>query len=216
MRKVLVFLLFCYLIIACTTESCDISGRYNFKLPVSLSPELDTFRIGDTISIVSVFDHNVYEIKTGNRYQLNNWQFYPEAVVVKLDTIQVDYNAARHFDFYADSLVNFAPFTYGNGSIRYVGQYTYADHNYSLSFHIIPQKVGLYGFDIFSLLYPHNQNQDFEGRCRNKSSEAFMEMNKGIGNNSDLIYYTQDTALLNELDEDLWKESATYLFYVVD
>ncbi|HQW11390.1 MAG TPA: hypothetical protein PK076_08850 [Saprospiraceae bacterium] len=50
-------------LLSCHKE-CNEFGDYDFELPATLSPAKDTFRIGDTITITSVFSVLVYDRTT--------------------------------------------------------------------------------------------------------------------------------------------------------
>ena len=99
-----------------------------------------------------------------------------------------------------------------------VGQYNYINGLYSLKYRIIPQINGLYFIKFTSLLYPANQNQDFQGRCPKSKNglDAFVNLNEGAENNVDFLLDSPDQIWQNywQKREDRFHKFGGYCFYV--
>ena len=92
MKKYLIFFIITICFSSCIqNEECNIVDGYQFVIPATLSPSVDSFKIGDTISISSIFPDLVYERKTDQNYLLNDFKFFPATAISKIDeTISID------------------------------------------------------------------------------------------------------------------------------
>jgi hypothetical protein len=210
-----------YLLSSCNLFECenDVPGLHDFVLPATLSPALDTFRIGDTIRISSIFDKQVYEKKLQKTFTLDNWQFFPGTVIFNLDTFFVQDNALENFEVIIDPKYNYDLFYFSTGRIDLIGEYTYENDTYSLEFILIPIKKGDYMLLHGSSLEISGSEQDFPGKCQGQRSGASVAMNGGGDNNIELLANTSDTVFYEWVMRDpqfRYYDSGGYCFYVVE
>ena len=99
------FTLFC-LIFSCTSKECQITS-HKFTIPLKLTPEKDTFFVGDTISIISEFLNNVYDKTTDQNYLLDQFKFFPEARIRELSDSIANQGGFADFEVLIDSEYNF-------------------------------------------------------------------------------------------------------------
>lgn len=183
----------CLFYIISSITGCDnacvepFSTRYVFEIPVSLTPAQDTFQIGDTITIESVFSDQVLERNLQQRFPLINWKFYPGTTIDKIDSNPAAKDALFLFDLLLSEAADYKLHQFSDNSTKIYGQYQYDNNTYFLKFGLIPRVPGLYLLSQVSSLYPINEWQDFPGKCKNTSSEAFVSMNNGTSTNN--IHY---------------------------
>ncbi|MBK8474665.1 MAG: hypothetical protein IPL33_22180 [Sphingobacteriales bacterium] len=213
MKYLIIFSIFCLFLQAC--EDCLFPGGYVFDIPATLSPAKDTFNIGDTITISSIFSDQVYDKSTEQHYKLENFKFYPETFIYKIDTIRTVNNLSE-FDFIIDPKYNYYIFSYSTGDRSLIGQYNYANNTYSLEYQIIPKVKGLYGLNHSSSIIGLGESQDFEGRCRGIISDVDVTLNEGADNNVNFLLESPD-----EIQRKIWEKRdkqfhrfGGYCFYV--
>lgn len=213
MKYLIIFSIFCLFLQAC--EDCLFPGGYVFDIPATLSPAKDTFNIGDTITISSVFSDLVYETKTQSYYKLENFRFYPKTMIRKIDTIR-ETNNMYEFDFIVDSKYNYTFFNYSSGNRSLFGQYSYTNGTYDLEYKVIPKIKGLYKLTHSSSIYALGEDQDFEGRCKNLISDVIVTMNEGGDNNVDFLLASPDEGQIKiwERQDDQFHIFGGYCFYV--
>ena len=210
---------FVFLAAGCGEKCIDnASTGYLFELPVSLTPAQDTFRVGDTITIESVFSDQVLERNLQQRFPLIDWKFYPGTFIYK-----IDHNPAKDglpfFEVLLAEAPNYHLRQYSGGTSGLSGQYEYREGKYFLKFKLIPHTAGIYFMEQGSALYPLNEWQDFPGRCKNSSSEAFVNMNNGADNNIDYLALSPDPHYNDWIlikPEDRFHKFGGYCFVVVE
>ncbi len=209
----LLFFMMTLLLSSCWDKECkDRFGPYEFDIPVSLSPTLDTFHIGDTISINSVFDNMVYERESQDSFSLNDFLFNPRCLVRKLDTIDSNFDALESFDFIEEDGY---PFSISSGGTAF-SEYLFENGQYSLKFKLEPLEPGLYWLSFFSGI--NEEPLDFDGRCRGFQTTVFATMNQGEDNNVDFLLDSPNPEMLglwNRKDEK-FHNFGGYCFYVVE
>lgn len=206
---------------SCGKKECDLAGGYEFVITAELSPKQDTFRVGDTLELISVFDDIVPEQNTEQSYRLRDFDFYPTTSIRRID-LYPTISGMENFTAVIDSSkYNYERRSFASGDVMLTGEYRYENRKYDLRFFLIPNKTGLYHFSQNSLLYQGlGGDQDFEGKCRNESiREILVYLNEGDDNNIDLLRHGADTAfnnrVLNDPQEKFYDEGA-YVFYVVE
>jgi hypothetical protein len=214
-----ILLLLCW---GCRKEcrDADFGGAYQFVIPATLSPAKDTFRIGDTIHISSVFSDEVYERQTEAFYKLENWRFYPTTRMDRIDKVDPNFiqDGLADFDYIIPAEFDYSRFDYGSGSIGLLGEYLYKDNEYSLEFKLIPHQLGLYYFTQFAA-QGIEERQDFPGRCPSKISETNVELNGGIDNNIDFLQNSPDIYYNERVlarPQDNFHNNGGYCFYVIE
>lgn len=219
---ILFALLAVFLLGACLSKECRENspkgGNYQFVIPATLSPAKDTFRIGDTIMITSVFDDMVYERVTQDYYQLIDWELLFDIHIYNLNIAQDRLAADAIVDF--DTLVvrghNNGFFPSFTGHIGFLANHEYQDGEYALIYGMVPRKAGLY----FLLHNGINRSeQPFSGRCagRGYDSDVKVELNGGIDNNVDFLLEGDSAyqAFLNN-PQAQFHDWGGYCFYVVE
>ena len=121
---------------SCIREECQVpNGGYLFEIPVTLSPAKDTFRVGDTLSIVSEFSDDVFELNTARTYKLQDFIFDPGTGINKIDEKNSVSNISDNFDFWAPEGADYNLSYLGSEGGQYaVGQYVYENGHYRLEF----------------------------------------------------------------------------------
>lgn len=214
------FLCFALFLSSCKKE-CGFPGPYQFDLPIILGPALDTFRIGDTIRIESIFEDRVYETKTEKRYHLENWRFHPYTSLMKIDTNPAQ-DGFDHFEILIAEDIDYERFYFSDGGSGLVGQYSYSssDGIYLLFFELVTQKGGLYFLFHPPQLGSLDEWQDFPGKkCNATSSEARTTLNGGGDNNVDYLRRSPDpyySEWIMARPEDRFHRFGGYCFYVVE
>ena len=177
---------------ACIREECQVpNGVYLFEIPVTLSPAKDTFRVGDTLSIVSEFSDDVFELNTARTYKLPNFTFSPATEMRKIDEEDSPANISDNFDFWVPEGTDYNLSYLGSEGGQYaVGQYVYENGHYRLEFKLVARRPGLYAIEQGCALL--KGDQDFEGKCDRLDMEVFSRMNEGADNNIQLLSDSPD------------------------
>ena len=97
-------------------NDCEIVGDYEFVLPATLTPAKDTFQIGDTINVVSRFSDSLYERKTDQVYQAEDFKWSPLTYIYRLDTINGQSDFSR-FDFILNVEYDYTIFNYSKWGV---------------------------------------------------------------------------------------------------
>ena len=166
---------------------------YQFELPVVITPALDTFSIGDTISIVSEFSDRVFERNTGDSILLENFEFFPVLGLKKIDSLVTP--AIGNFE-----VINDIPEVFEANTVlgNFFCEYNYVNRIYTIRFKLIPLEEGIFSFEIGSPLPIINHGQDFPGRCSGERITANFIINNRE-NNYGLFQYTNDPYYYNLL-----------------
>ena len=69
---------------------------YRFRIPIKIESKRDTFAIGDTITFISEFGHELIDEVDGRKYVLANYQFYP---TIRLEKINAEKSNTRFTEF---------------------------------------------------------------------------------------------------------------------
>ena len=218
MKKYLIFFIITICFSSCIqNEECNIVDGYQFVIPATLSPSVDSFKIGDTISISSIFPDLVYERKTDQDYLLNDFKFFPATAINKIDeTISID--ALKTFELIIDDSIDYGLTTFSDGLKLLTGEYLYTNNTYSLEFKIIPTQPGLYFLEqaVRMRLSP---NQSFDNKCSNvQLGGGEVNLNGADDNNIDFLSRSPDEhyhywVLLKP--EERFYQFGGYVFYVV-
>ncbi len=201
-------------------RDCQVSsGRYEFVLPVELTPALDTFHIGDTIKVVSQFSNNVYERVNGKEYLLDSFRFYPVTSIIKIDTAKGT-DSFDDFEIIIPVEFDYERFNASTGSQALIGQYLYTkDTGYSLNYKIISLTKGVYLLRQASSISSFEPLQDFPGRCNLGGSSGVCTVNNNIDNNIHLLEDSPDphfSEWVLEKPERRFYDLGSYVFVVTD
>ena len=206
---------------SCLRKECrDIPGGYEFEIPVTLAPAKDTFRVGDTIHVSSIFSNEVFELKTQQHYRLREWRFFPETRIDRIDLADsaVVQDGLSDFTYLPYDQFDYEKFNYSSGNIGLVGEYLYTGEEYRLEYRLIPRKQGLYYFAHLSI-QSKGDDQDFPGRCSNLTSETHVVLNERMDNNSDFLSHSPQQHYSEWMLLDLesrFHNHGGYCFYVIE
>lgn len=201
---------------SCIKEECKIAGGYyEFEIPAILTPEKDTFSIGDTITIISSFSDVVYERKTDKVYKLIEFKFFPGTEIKNIDTFPAA-EGLSFFEILVDSSLNYKVVNFSESKMRIKGEYDYNNNTYYLKYQLVAKKSGLYYIE--QSIYPElDPNQHFEGKCPNLKIDGAVKLNGGKNNNIDMLIYSPDPHYNNwiiQRPEDRFYKFGGYCFYV--
>ncbi|MEO1437476.1 MAG: hypothetical protein AAFV80_18180 [Bacteroidota bacterium] len=189
--RILLILLILITFFSCIKKECQLpGGGYEFQVPISVSPARDTFAIGDTISVISIFSDEVFERKSCRKYYLPNFPFYPILEMTKIDSSESIYRIEDFFEVIISSS-NYRMLTLSDGSQVLLGQYDYQDGIYTLDYKLITRSKGLYVLRQASDDVK-NPDQEFEGQCKNLRIDLFSFVNGGGDNNVDMLRDSPD------------------------
>jgi len=167
-----------------------------FEIPASFSPAQATYSVGDTITLRSVFEDQVYDRANDQTFTLENFSFYPVASFERLDTMGVDtieVVTEKQFDFIIDPKFDFRIFNSNCCGTGLLGQYNYDSKEYLLEYKLVPKKPGLYLMYFSSALESNGDSQDFPGKCRfGTFDESWTILNNGADNNADFLLEAVD------------------------
>ncbi len=214
---------------ACSCEKgwgCDVEGGYQFEIPTTLYPALDTFQIGDTIHIQNDFSDRVYDRNSQQFFDLKSFDFYPITDIYRIDTPVSKWgpgtgnHAIFEFDVIIPDGYDYDIFQYSYGAKSLLGEFKYEEGKYKLDIMLIPNRDGLYTIRHFSRLVSlkANEVQDFPGRCSDERVEGYTVLNNNSDNNRDLLLDSPDTlwskiAYSNPID---YEKFGGYTFYVIE
>lgn len=219
MKNLLLLLLTLLMVNSCIKKDCNIpNDLYEFEIPATLSPAKITYKIGDTISVVSRFPHQVHERNTQRNYNLNDYKFHPTLVIFELSDEEIDKTVLNDFIVLVDtSTYDFNKFEFSTGTIIYEGNYLNKNGEYALEYQFIPTKTGLYLFSQSSFSGSSTVHQPFPEKCDNIESGAWVRLNAGGDNNPQLLlesgseYYRTK---IYERQKDDFNGIGHYMFYV--
>ena len=191
---------------------------YELIIPVRLYPAKDTFRVGDTIYIESVFSDSVYDRSTGRKFLIEdmNWIIGSIIFPIHLDTKMA--TGYRNFQVIVPEEYDFEPVIFSTGTIRYEGTYNYDGSIYSLKFQLIPRDTGIYYF-IFSIDDHFFTKIEFKEKCSSAIVYVYATMNEGSDNNIHLFKESPNeffrVQMFNRPEEGFYKAGG-YCFVVVE
>ena len=118
-------IIFLSLVTLCLLVSCNpfkdsnnCERDYLFAIPVTLSPAIDTFSIGDTIQISMSFPKKMEDQNSGERFDMSSFPFNTEIILAKIDQ-----NPAKSADAIVEyqaiqGTINELPLTGGGRAIQ--------------------------------------------------------------------------------------------------
>ncbi len=152
--------------------------RYIFELPITLIPKVDTFHLGDTITLRSSFSDNVYDLTSDKTYLLENYDFYPGMNISKIEEIKNGI-FLDNFNLYAITTKDYQNL----GLHGFAFKYKYENHQYNFEMKFNVKQPGVYIVQIHSALFTMKKDDvDFPGKCKGKIVDALYVMN---GNEDD-------------------------------
>lgn len=213
-----IFAVFLILFNSCVKKECrNFVGAYNFEIPATLSPARDTYQVGDTIKFISMFADQVYETKTDRYYKLTDFMFFPNLRIREISDTVWNEAALSSFEMIVNDSFNFSEFNYSDGAISYIGQYNYESGNYTLAYMLIPRAAGFFHFSHSCSLVKLGEDQDFDGKCKNISSDVVVKLNDGADNNIEMLNDSPDPHYndwILQKPEERFHKFGGYCFYV--
>lgn len=181
-------------LLSCTpSKECP----YIFKIPALINPNVDEFKVGDTISFVSRFHKRIPGFNTEGKevgiFDLSNLDWLPVFFIYRIDTILEEKPSVllECFDFLEDPKFDFYVKQYSDQSTGLLGAYNFESDSFLLIFKIIPKKPGTFMSEFGC--YPGNLNEaSFEGSCAGEY-HVWTVMNGNGENNSFLLYESPDS-----------------------
>ena len=217
-HKLLIILFLGILLFAsCESKECSKIDNYTFEIPFTLTPALDTFQIGDTIIFHSKFEKKLTDLDSDETYILEDFKFRPTTELNQID-MNPAIDGVNSFELLIEDTTDYKIESFSTGQLI-LGEYNFDGQYYSLTFKLIPTKVGLFHLEQISWLSRlQSQSQSFEGKCSGKDIENISNLNDGADNNIDFLLDSPDprfnTWILEKPFERFHKFGG-YCFYVV-
>ena len=208
MKKILFFLFSLNFIFSCEKPCIE---RYHFEFPVSLSPEQDTFQIGDTLFLELSYTPSLLEnIDNGDLIDIKDYDFGFEALVSKFDSTS-ELDALDYFTF--GSSIGQLSRNYLVGISVLELKPEQVTEKRVLDFYLIPQQKGNFHFSFLSLNEDHTNDSELLGSKCDEILTVDFNLNDKADNNFD--YYNSNS--INEkgtLESSL--KSGFYAFVVIE
>lgn len=215
----LIILAWIFLAGTCDKDCKDSLGRYEFVLPVTVTPAIDTFHIGDTIYVSSEFSNSVYERVSDKEYLLDSFRFYPLTRIIKIDTTK-GVDALNYFEFIIPEEYEYDRLNAVDNTQYYVGEYSFSlEEGYSLEYKMVLLSEGVFFLRHSSDLSSIDGLQDFPGRCKLEGSYGICEVNEHEDNNFYLLEDSPDphfSEWVLEKPEKRFYDLGGYVFVVVE
>jgi hypothetical protein len=191
-----------------TTAACV--RDYEFTIPLTFYPKIDTFRINDTFWIECTIPSMLYDTFSMKEY--SSWNF-PNIIylsIVERDTV-LRFTGADNFE-YINLNGNTQRGTLGETRLFLTGFEMQADSSRKISIAFIPKKVGLYSSSIFTLYDDYEfENGVFEEKCNEHITLRFSLYDYDPNNNFELLTGTMSWPNISEM-----MKSGGYAFRVVE
>ena len=177
-------ILLCY---ACKNCCEDISCvAYNFKIPITIADKIDSLYVGDTITFLSTFHHDVEDIVDNRKYKLVDYNFGPG-----MDLTEISQSKSNGlFESFATTLIESDTshiFHHSDTTNSIAFKYRYENDYYFAKVQFIIHYPGTYYFraysDIVTSRIAQNTNK-FEGRCAARGQDPLYFMNDSQDNNN--------------------------------
>ncbi len=220
MKNLIILILPFLTLTTCIKKDCNVPNeQYEFEIPATLFPAKITYKIGDTITVVSRFPHQVYERNTERTYDLTDYKFNPTLDIWELSNEEEDKTVLNDFIVLVDtSIYNFQKYAFSSSErIIYEGEYLNKNGAYTLEYQFIPTKTGLFLFSHSSFSGSNTWQQPFPEKCDDIISFAWVNLNAGEDNNPQLLlesgseYYRTK---IYERRKDDFNGFGNYMFYV--
>ncbi len=214
--------LFLNLFVTLLLQSCVKKAQdcpVNFQIPAQTLPYSEQYQIGDTITVISEFHKEVYELNTDKRYDMEGIEWFPGLGVARIDNDSVDVNfrTKDYFDLVENSKYGLEWFTYSDGATQIDGVYNFQNDTFDIEVKIIAQSTGIYNLRFGSQLFA--SKQWFPGKCKRSHFQAQTTMNVGEDNHIHLLEESPNphfnTWVLQKTDERFYAKG-DFCFSVVE
>jgi hypothetical protein len=155
-------------------------------------PYNETYKIGDTITLQTKYNYMIYEKNTEKYYDMRNLDIEAEFLIYRIDILfkPIYHNVLDYVTIVNNDSFKYNIETFNSGRSTLFSNIIFNDKTFFQEIKIVLNKKGLFMmvYGPFSL----NNNQDFEGKCKNVSFNLFTRLNKNLDNNIDLLKDSPD------------------------
>ncbi|MDQ3143166.1 MAG: hypothetical protein M3Q56_13065 [Bacteroidota bacterium] len=163
-----------------------------FHVPAEIIPYKIEYHIGDTIKFISKFERHVHELRTDRKYDMINTNWFPNGIIQYLDTVGGwNTKISSYFNLVLDS--NCIEYITSRNSSVIDCNYKYSQDTFSLTFSLIPKRIGNYFLSQKCGFGPNFNDPDFPGKCRGSGVDAIVDMNPGKDGNIELLKLSKDS-----------------------
>ena len=124
--------------------------RFDFLIPISVTPIKDTISIGEELTFSTVFSDSVYDMNSGKRYYLPNFNWLPLIFITKMVAPEKYYSAQPSAGSKFDYISVVGSFT-SVGNYLANMKYVYENNKYKITVKIKPKEAG-----VFSVLFDND------------------------------------------------------------
>jgi hypothetical protein len=184
---------------------------YQFKLPVTISPAKDTFRVGDTIWIENSFSDQIHNHKNNKAYKVENFDFKTTMVITDLNSLPpaISYPLPKIVTYKGTTTQNYIQST-AYEAIR-IG-YDYANGHYAYKAALIVEQKGTWCINFFSY---HNTRKVDITACNDETLYMEYQTNGNAENNHDILPNAKDPEF-SSLNLEDFNKIGGYCFHVVE
>ncbi|MEO1515048.1 MAG: hypothetical protein AAFV95_08540 [Bacteroidota bacterium] len=192
--------------------------QYNFKIPIKINTQQDTFYVGDTITFQSRFHHDVEDAVDGRVYKLANYEFYPSAFIEKIDLQRKNglFSLFMDTDVKADTSV----IIFHNGGFNSVAfTYNYQSDVYNTTIRLVPNTTGIYYFYIGSYVAARESSgkfNKFDGQCSSRRQDPLYFMNDNQDDNNYHLLALSGDPDIRAITKERFDRFGGYAFVVVE
>ncbi|MEO1515046.1 MAG: hypothetical protein AAFV95_08530 [Bacteroidota bacterium] len=192
--------------------------QYNFKIPIKIQTQQDTFHIGDTIIFRSQFHHDIEDVVDGRKYKLANYKFHPIVFIEKIDLSRRNGLFTSFMDTEVISDTSAIVFhSDGDNSIIFI--YDYQNDIYDTTIKLIPNTTGIYYFSIGSHVAAEeasNKFNRFDGRCPARGQDPLYFMNDNQDDNNYHLMALSGDPNTRAVTKEEFDRFGGYAFIVVE
>lgn len=204
-------LLFVLILLLCNLSSCiklnQCSKFWKFELPFNIENQQDTYRLSDTIWVVSEFNSSLHDLNSGDFVNVGDFDFKVNITLGEIHGTPISF-ANDQFEVVKQ-----------NGSLTYIGLnnsspdiagnagYHRVKHNFqsnlnSFKYGFIPKKEGVFLLSLLSIFESEFDDIDFGTECLEEIDRIIFKMNNNQNNNFDLLSLSPDSRIVEITEED--------------
>ena len=207
-----------FLTLSCTKESQKCNRDYLFEIAVEVTPQIDTFKIGDTILLQLQYKKQMIDIYTNDSLDIGVFNFGIECLLGKVENEIID--ASSSF-MWIDSIgiSNELAFTTVNARLL---NFDFDNNTFQYNSKLVPQQAGVYYF-VFTSNYHLlvNSSDSFSKEVNFQNLDCTENANiictlKNNESDNFHFYGTTVTEELYNLQEEGFKQEGGYAFVVTE
>ncbi len=192
----------------CNSSKEDCIIEYDFTIPMSISPALDTFRVGDTLWLESVIPAELKDNNTGEMIDVSDFDFNISTALTIIDSINF-LPAENHFEYL---------YIKGKLDIKFYSSTVITDIIYEpdilrkkhLKIVIICRKDGIFELDF------HNLTENLKGvNLTNKNCIENLNLSYQMNDRSDNNFYLVGQSMIFNSESD-FNLFGGYAFVVIE